>query len=71
MAQSGYLFLEDGKWKVRYRIKDETGKWRWAPVSCPRNEAGLPQAKRCQGRQGRVYGESEQDRFPPCDGMHN
>jgi hypothetical protein len=32
MAQSGYLFLEDGKWKVRYRIKEETGKWRWAPV---------------------------------------
>lgn len=32
MAQSGYLFLEDGKWKVRYRIKDEEGKWRWAPL---------------------------------------
>jgi integrase len=32
MAQSGYLFLEHGKWKVRYRIKGETGKWRWAPV---------------------------------------
>jgi hypothetical protein len=32
MAQSGYLFFEHGKWKVRYRIKDETGKWRWAPV---------------------------------------
>jgi integrase len=32
MAQSGYLFLEDGEWKVRYRIKDETGKWRWAPL---------------------------------------
>jgi hypothetical protein len=32
MAQSGYLSLEDGKWKVRYRIKDEGGKWRWAPV---------------------------------------
>lgn len=32
MAQSGYLFLEGGKWKVRYRIKDETGRWQWAPV---------------------------------------
>jgi integrase len=32
MAQSGYLFLENEKWKVRYRIKDETGKWEWAPV---------------------------------------
>jgi hypothetical protein len=32
MAQSGYLFLEHGKWKVRYRIRDKMGKWGWAPI---------------------------------------
>jgi integrase len=32
MAQSGYLYLEDSKWKVRYRIKDDNGNWGWAPV---------------------------------------
>src|SRR6185437_3886510 len=32
MAQSGYLFTENGMWKVRYRIKNQEGEWRWAPV---------------------------------------
>jgi len=32
MAQSGYLYFEDNQWKVRYRIKDQNAKWKWAPV---------------------------------------
>lgn len=42
MAQSGYMFLEDGKWKVRYRIKDEVGKWRWAPLHVLGTKRGFP-----------------------------
>ena len=56
MAQSGYLFLENEKWKVRYRIKDEVGVGTRSPTW---NEARFSQAKRCQGRHERFYGEAK------------
>jgi hypothetical protein len=35
-------YLEDGRWKARYRIKDEAGKWRGAPVHVLGTKRGFP-----------------------------
>jgi hypothetical protein len=68
MAQSGYLYLEDGRWKARYRIKNEAGKWRWAPVHVLGTKRDFPKRSEAQIAMSEFMAHQKKIGFRPATG---